>query len=193
MKKALLITMVLGIASLSAQAVVTIDVRAGWIYGDNGTTHLPTESLVAFICDVEGDGFGDWENNTLGPDGFTIDDDDVLLATNDSGPNADGLLWNVYDLADGYAGKEFGFVWFNTPYDPAATGGGENVNYGFYTGHDTVPSGTLDYAYFTDDANGDVPAADLYAPYTTTPEPASMLLLLAGGGLMAARRRRKTA
>lgn len=200
MKKFLMTLTVLGVAAFSANASVSIIPTVGDVYANNGSTLLSTNSLVAFIADVDGDGFGNWGTTSLGGTGFTIDDDDILLGIGASGEAADGWIVNTYEWANvanpNVQGKAWAMLWFDTPYVDGATGAGDGVNYGVYETGEIVPNDGVsgeEYYFMTQSEIGSLADNTFYANYTTgaVPEPLTVTLLLVGGGLIAARRNAK--
>jgi hypothetical protein len=196
MRYALLVAaFVIGSVTTATQADIGTTVTAANMWADLGVTPLPGGSLVAFVADIAGDGFGDHSLNPLGPDTFVNDDDDVLLGVGPANPGPgfmqNGFTWS--SVAPEAVGKEFAILHFNTPFiDETQPGAGPDVNYGvFATGDVVPPDPTLDaqFFYLTTDVQGDKDPDAFYAPYVTTPEPASALLLVISGSLLASRRR----
>ncbi len=186
----------LAASATAASAAVSISPQAGPVAGDAGGTPLSANSLIVFVADVAGDGFGDLQNNPLGTDGFTLDDDDVVLGIGTSGPT-EGFVAGTYTWEDVTAdsaevGAQFAMLWFETPYVEGTTSVEEGVNYGVYEtgvsiqGNETAKA----FSWLGTSFSGNLPDSTFLAVNTTVPEPASMLILALGGGAALLRRRR---
>lgn len=187
---------VLAASALTATAAVSIAPQAGPVAGDASGTPLSAESLIVFIADVEGDGFGDWANEALGTEGFTLDDDDVLLGIGTSGPTP-GFVVNTYLWSDVTAdspevGAEFAMLWFETPFVEGMDSVEKGVNYGVYETGASIQGNEQGkfFAWLGTTYGGNLADSTFNASYTTVPEPASMLILALGGSVAVLRRRR---
>lgn len=196
MKKVLITSMILALSAGFASAAVSVLPQAGYFYADSaGTTLLPTNSLVAFIADVEGDGFGDLSK--LGTDGFTVDDDDVLLGIGSSGEVAAGFVSNTIvwpNIDSSIEGKSFAMLFFAAPYSADATGAAEGTAYGVFIPELVVPNDGVNAAFsnehwLSQSLGGNYEDSMFLASNVTVPEPTTMALL-GLGGLLAVRRRR---
>jgi len=196
MKKMLVTLLMLGTA-VASQASVTIDAQAAYVYADTGSTLLGTGKLVAWVADVDGDGFGMW--NTLGTTGFTVDADDVLLGIGSSGDAGEGLIWNTFVwnnvTSPNVQGKDYAMVWFNTDYVEGATGAGAaGVKFGVFETGEVVPNDGImpdAYNYYTAEVGGTLANNTFHATYQSIPEPTTAVLALIGGGLAYVARRKQ--
>lgn len=193
MKKILCILAYLAVVAAAQAGNSTIVPTAANVYGDQGTTLLPTLNLIVFVADVAGDGFGDWD--TLGVDTFLADsDDDVLLGTHSSGELGAGVVNGTYEWlnTDSVAGEPYAMLWFNRNYEEGLSGAGASVDFGVYETGLTVPAvGSTETGLYwlTSEAGGSLPADTFHTTYSTIPEPSTLLLSVLGLAAMVNRRR----
>jgi hypothetical protein len=184
MNKFAMIAALIGMSAMAASAAVTLNPTIGPLELEG--KDLPAGSLVAWIADMDGDGFDGLDQ--VGPEGFVVDDD-VLLGLGNSGVTPgwvfQGQPLNVSVEDNGYLGKPLGLLFFDTeaPADlsEALSGLEGGIAYGAVVGFGEVPA---DGAA----VNIQVTSPD-YQTFVTIPEPATMAVLGLGGLLIARRRR----
>lgn len=161
--------------SAFAHGGATFIPQAAWVYSDRGASELPTGSLIVFVADFDGDGFGDWAG--LSANSFTADPDDVVLGVHSSGGTADGFVSGTYVwnnvTSPNVQGAPVGMLWFDTPYEANFSGAGEQVAFGFFATGETVPAdgnsvGASTFGnWFTQDIGGAYPNDTFHAIYET--------------------------
>jgi hypothetical protein len=171
---------------------------------------LPANSTIVVLVDKDGDNSFGFENTALTSSTWLPDSGDSVIArfASLSGGVADQSL-NFEISATNSAsvigpGDKLLMLWYETPYNAAATGPGEGVNYGMFRTDSfldgefnfTIPSGGAsgNLLAFSVSNGGSTPDADLVGnlqtPIVATPEPASLAVLAVGGLALMARRRR---
>ncbi len=184
MKKTAVIAAIVGLSAMSASAAFTLNPTIGPV--QVGGAELPAGSLVAWIADIDGDGFDGLAE--VGPAGFAFDDD-VLLGIGNSGRTVgwvfEGQSLNVQVGEKGYLGKPLAVLFFATdaPADLSETLAGleGGIAYGAVTGVAEVPADGAAVNFQVLDPD--------YQSFVTIPEPATMAVLGLGGLLIARRRR----
>lgn len=185
----------LGVA-VSANASVTVNVDAGFLYGDAAASELLSgDSLAVLVVDADGDGWGAYDGLVEGS--FVADAEDEIFdifATNSLtyGPGTH----SGQHVGDGLTnGAQFALLWFNTSYSEElkTTGPAAGTSYGFYTSGDLVvpEEGSLvvKQLFTVDTTAGTISDSEMAAPFSVVPEPFTMSVLAIGGLAMLRRRR----
>ena len=193
---AAVLMIVLG-AGVAANAGITVNVDAGFLYADAAASEmLPGNSVAALIVDADGDGW-DAYTDSLVEGSFLADEDDQILdifATNAATYGA-GTHAGEHNATGVTNGAQFALFWFDMVYteDVKVSGPAADTAYGFYTSSDLmVPAegALVGKQLFTENTTaGTIPDGAMAATYTVVPEPFTMGVLAVGGLAMLRRRR----
>ena len=202
MKKTIIMSvLVLLLGAPMAHADVALSTFIGQLLQQDGLTPYDVNSTLAIIADANRSGFN--ADEFKAPDMWTTDTEDIVLgvfATNDFL----GLPGTTQtDLTYSSAGLEIGdpltLAFYNTPYNPGATGAGGGVWFGTYRTDDPglgdigwlnpADGSTVSLTFLTQSVGGNVPDIAGVANMQTAPEPVSAVLGILGGGAMVLRRR----
>ena len=203
--KKLLLMVVIALSPAVAQASVTLNMSIGFLSTNDGSL-LADGSTLTLLADTNGNGFGDLTQATSS---WTGDPEDILLARFPSNGFLAGTGTSFDAITFEFEGLEVGdpmlLVWYDLPYDSAAEGPGEAVEFGTYRDDQprdganigwNVPAdgATVGLNFVTTNVGGSVDDALGQAQFSTVgviPEPATALVTLLGGALVMTRSRNR--
>lgn len=147
------------VATQNIGSAATLNITAGTLFSDLGTTPLADGSTVVLIADTAGDGFGDFTD----PASVLGDANNVLLDSVSFDSAALGFGAGNASMSftwdNGAAGVSEGdnilMVWYAASFNPTAAGPGNDVNFGTFR-TDTPLDGGLNWQVPANNVNGPI-------------------------------------
>ncbi|RPI62558.1 MAG: PEP-CTERM sorting domain-containing protein [Planctomycetaceae bacterium] len=184
MKNALLMTLVVALMAVSAQAGISYS--AFCYTANDASDNAIVNGTYVMVMDRDNDGILPTGYDNSGS--WLWDADDLLMDRGQIGEAANGVagfaypFYSTMTLPANYTVNtdKIYVLWFDVAYSATATGPGAGVAYGI---EDCGFVGADNADYTVDMVGGS-------APLSTIPEPVTVVVLLVGGALVAARKRR---